>query len=184
MSFDHAGAELARSLYEESPMPVRDIAALSGVCERSVYRQAARHGWRRRRTRLAIWQQSFREQAPAEIAMVKRPLHLAKTHAGEDRRRALVARLWSAAEKHMASVEARLAQSLDDPLQAQSDIQLFALLSRSLQQLALLDRALAPEADDDEFPRSDEELRRELLRKMDALIAGQPAGVSREPDAG
>jgi len=42
MPFDPTTAELSRALYEHSPMPVRDIAALHGVCERSVYRYAAR----------------------------------------------------------------------------------------------------------------------------------------------
>jgi DNA-directed RNA polymerase specialized sigma24 family protein len=49
---------------------------------------------------------------------------------------------------------------------------------------AVLDRAYAPESEDDEFPQSDEVLRSELLRKMDALIAGAEAGLSGEPDVG
>jgi hypothetical protein len=66
MSFDPQAAELSRALYEDSPVSVREIAALHGVSERSVYRYAARHNWRRRRTRLAIWQQSFRPEMSAE----------------------------------------------------------------------------------------------------------------------
>lgn len=38
----------ARALYEDSPMPVRDIAALIGVTERTIYKYAAKGGWKRR----------------------------------------------------------------------------------------------------------------------------------------
>ena len=164
-------------------MPVRDIAALHGMCERSVYRYAARHGWRRRRTRLAIWQQTFREQASAEMSTMKISKRSAAVPEG-DIRRELVARLWQAAAKQVRAVEKRLALSADDPEKALADIQLMALLSRSLQQLTLLDRSFAPKTQDDEFPQSDDALRSELLRKMDALIAGTEAGLSGEPDAG
>ena len=91
MPVDPSTAELSRALYEHSPMPVRDIAALHGVCERSVYRYAARHNWRRRCTRLAIWQQTFREEAPAEKSRMKLRTHGAAEPDSEFRR-SLVAR--------------------------------------------------------------------------------------------
>ena len=41
-----------RALYEGGVVPVREIAALAGVSDRTIYKYAARHGWRPRVTRL------------------------------------------------------------------------------------------------------------------------------------
>jgi hypothetical protein len=40
--------ERARKLYEESAVPVREIARLAGVTERTIYKYVARHGWKKR----------------------------------------------------------------------------------------------------------------------------------------
>src|SRR5262245_56608871 len=40
--------EHARALHEGGAMPVREIARLAGVNERTLYRYVARGGWRRR----------------------------------------------------------------------------------------------------------------------------------------
>jgi hypothetical protein len=37
-----------RRLYEDSAVPVREIASLAGVSERTIYKYAARHGWKPR----------------------------------------------------------------------------------------------------------------------------------------
>ncbi len=46
-------AACARALYETSAVPVREIARLFGVCERTLYKHAARGGWARRHRRIA-----------------------------------------------------------------------------------------------------------------------------------
>jgi hypothetical protein len=38
----------ARALYEDSAVPVREIAAVAGVTERTIYKYAAKHGWKSR----------------------------------------------------------------------------------------------------------------------------------------
>ncbi len=38
----------ARKLYEETAVPVREIAAIAGVTERTLYKYAAKHDWRPR----------------------------------------------------------------------------------------------------------------------------------------
>jgi predicted transcriptional regulator len=38
----------ARALYERSSMPVREIARLCGVTERTIYKYAQKHGWKNR----------------------------------------------------------------------------------------------------------------------------------------
>ena len=40
--------ERVRALYEDSAVPVRDIAALAGVTERTIYKYAAKHNWKPR----------------------------------------------------------------------------------------------------------------------------------------
>lgn len=40
-----------RALYEGSAVPVRDIARLAGITERTVYKYVARHGWKKRYAR-------------------------------------------------------------------------------------------------------------------------------------
>ena len=40
--------EKARALYETSAVPVREIAALAGVTERTIYKYAAKHKWKPR----------------------------------------------------------------------------------------------------------------------------------------
>jgi hypothetical protein len=47
-----AVTERARALYEESIVPVREIARLAGVTERTLYKYARKLGWRPRVTRL------------------------------------------------------------------------------------------------------------------------------------
>jgi len=37
-----------RALYEDSAVPVREIARLAGVTERTIYKYAGKHGWKRR----------------------------------------------------------------------------------------------------------------------------------------
>ena len=38
----------ARALYEDSAVPVREIAAVAGVSERTIYKYAAKHAWKPR----------------------------------------------------------------------------------------------------------------------------------------
>jgi hypothetical protein len=37
-----------RALYEDSAVPVREIAAIAGVTERTIYKYVAKQGWKRR----------------------------------------------------------------------------------------------------------------------------------------
>jgi len=46
---DTALTAQARALYEDSAVPVREIARLSGVCERTLYKYVRKGGWQRRR---------------------------------------------------------------------------------------------------------------------------------------
>ena len=182
MHYASASIELARSLYEDSAITIRDIAALSGVGERTITRHAAAEGWRRR-GQGPVTARRFIENEPGERAVTASRNPSSASGETMDRRRKLVARLWDAVERQISDIEQRLDRPADDAshrLAAQE----FALISRTMQHVALLDRAVAPEAGQQEFPTSDDELQRDLLRKLDALVARRADPVPGKPDGG
>jgi hypothetical protein len=101
---------------------------------------------------------------------------------------ALVSRIWRTAEAQVREIEHRLKQ--DDPQseQRERDVRTLAVLVKALRELTALDeRKPAPQAerDDDYGPRDIDEFRRELARRMDALVASRTGGgISRAPDKG
>jgi hypothetical protein len=56
-----------RKLYEESAVPVREIAALAGVSERTIYKYAAKHAWKQRYR----WRHDRGWRARAKFAALK-----------------------------------------------------------------------------------------------------------------
>ena len=180
MSYDRTTVEFIRALYEDTTARMSDIAAIAGVGERTIVRYAKDECWRRRGRGTDYRRRLGRETSePHMNARSPRP----DAPGTPDRRRALVERLYAAAEKHLDAIEARLSREGDEPATLEAAVPHFALFSRAVQQIALIDRAIIPEGRNDEFPRSHDELRRELLRKMDALVAARTAAVSGEPGA-
>ena len=59
--------ERVRALYEDSAVPVREIAAVAGVTERTIYKYAAKHRWKMRYR----WAPHHRWRAAPEVAPVK-----------------------------------------------------------------------------------------------------------------
>jgi predicted transcriptional regulator len=59
--------ERARALYEDSAVPVREIARLAGVTERTIYKYAAKHAWKPRYR----WAQNRGWRARATFAPAK-----------------------------------------------------------------------------------------------------------------
>lgn len=104
------------------------------------------------------------------------------------RRLALVGRIWRSAEQQVDQIEARLAQAGYTPDACERDARALAVLVRTLRELSELEkrrpRAAAREKpeNDDSIPKDVDELRRELARRMQALIDSRTgAGVSSEP---
>jgi hypothetical protein len=182
MSYERPTVEFIRVLYESTTARISDIAAIAGVGERTIVRYAKDENWRRR-GRGTDYRRRLNREAP-ETEMSKHRSHSDGAPGTPDRRRALVERLYAAAEKHLDAIEARLAAGGGDVVPLESAVPHFALFSRTVQQIALIDQATTPAGHDDEFPRGDDELRRELTRKMDALVAARTGALSREPDAG
>lgn len=99
---------------------------------------------------------------------------------------ALVGRLWRTAEAQVRDIEDRLMRNQQQPDERERDARTLAVLVKTLRELTALDEADAgPETkDDDDGPRDIDEFRRDLARRMDALVASRTgAGVPGEPQA-
>jgi hypothetical protein len=100
-------------------------------------------------------------------------------------RLALVGRLWRTAEAQVREIEERLKRNEQQPDERERDARTLAVLVKTLRELTALDEIKnAPQADpdDDDGPRDIDEFRRELARRMDALVASRSgAAVPGEP---
>jgi transposase-like protein len=118
------------------------------------------------------------------------PLPQRIAHKGRSHRRkltgdrvALVARLWRTAEAQVCDIEDRLARHRQQPDDRERDARTLAVLVKTMRELAALDGSRdggASPADsehDDGGPRDLEEFRRELARRMEAIIAARTEAV-------
>lgn len=176
----------ARRLYEETPTPAREIAALLGGLEmRALYRIASRRGWKRHG-----WPRPETRRAAGKDE---------RKVAAEGGRRALVRKLERTVAREIAAIDARLrkhaaagqkdAQGIDHERHAKA----LATLARTLRELDAIDRAQADgaqaleregrragadagEDDDDGFPRDADALRDTLARRLGQLSRRRQAG--------
>jgi hypothetical protein len=93
-------------------------------------------------------------------------------------RTAVISKLWKAAQTQLASHEAHLAELPAGTAASEADAKTLATLARTVRELVALDSAAAGEggqSEDDPSPaeglRRVAELRRELARRMERLIA-------------
>jgi hypothetical protein len=102
-------------------------------------------------------------------------------------RGALVARMWRTAEKQVAEIEDRLKAAGIALDERESNARTLAIVAKTLRELSAVDEAaekprrkgrkqLPDDDSDDEPPRDIEELRRELSRKIEALIGVRTDG--------
>ena len=107
-----------------------------------------------------------------------------------DARRQLVARLWRAAEQQVGDIEERLKIIGQESPERERDARALAVLVKTLRELETFDDAHpAPatrtESEDDDAGRRDiDEFRRELARKMDALVARREARARGDTPSG
>ena len=97
---------------------------------------------------------------------------------------ALVGRLWRTAEAQVRDIEERLARHGQEPDDRARDARTLAVLVKTMRELLALDNirdGAAPPAgsehDDDAGPRDLDEFRRELARRMDAIVAARTEDV-------
>jgi hypothetical protein len=94
-------------------------------------------------------------------------------------RKTLVRRIWRTADAQVRDIEDRLAATRPEPVERERDARMLAVLVKTLRELAALDEAAsgpskrAEPEDDDPVPRDIDEFRRELARRIDALVASR-----------
>jgi len=95
-----------------------------------------------------------------------------------DKRIAMTARLWRAAAAQVREIEQCLRRKEQPAGERERTARAIAVLAKTMRELTLFDeRNKAPQVkDDDAGPRDIDEFRRELARRMDALVASRAGG--------
>lgn len=90
-------------------------------------------------------------------------------------RKSLIARLWRTAERQVCDIETRLSSNEQASADRERDARSLAVLVRTLRELSKFDAAREQPAceDDDLGARDIDEFRRDLARRMDALVQGR-----------
>jgi hypothetical protein len=106
-------------------------------------------------------------------------------------RKAVIGKLWKAAQTQLEAHEAHLAELPAGTAASEADAKTLATLARTVRELVALDSAAAGEggkSEDDLSPaeglRRVEELRRELARRMERLIADHAGEAVSQAAAG
>lgn len=91
----------------------------------------------------------------------------------------LIAKLWSTAERQVREIEKRLRIGGQEPTERERDARVLAITVRTLRELRALDAAQSqqePASGDEQQYDNLDDFRRELARKMDAIVALRTAG--------
>ena len=169
-----------RRLYEQTRMPCADIAALLGIAERTFFTRVRKWGWRRRMSRIP---QEDPARAPDEPA----PALPAPASAAPEST-AIAARIERLVERELTAIEkviARHGLDQEHTEQVERSARVLASLSRTLQEMKRLEQKDARHKDDnDRGPADPDEFVRDLVRRMDEIVARRTGPVRDEPDGG
>jgi hypothetical protein len=117
--------------------------------------------------------------APLPLPKIPRRLGGLRIMRSPSRRKSVVARIWRNAEAQVERIEKRLAESGMATEDFERDTRSLAVVVRTLRELEALDakrnkgKQQKP-TNDEPVPRDIRELRRELVRKMEALLQDEP----------
>ena len=114
--------ELARRLFEQSPLTVARIAGIVGIHESSLYRIARRQGWKPRKVGIfngndRTFARRFHMEAAGAAKSRLKPAEVARAFVGQSpealaaEREAIVGRLWDKARVEIAKKEEREANA-------------------------------------------------------------------------
>jgi hypothetical protein len=178
----------ARRLYEETTVPVPDIAAMLGVSVSVFSRQTRRLGWRPRKRR-HLWPAPEMTAAAASASSAASENAAASSappaHPHSPGERVQIAvRLQRAVERELAAMEkivAQLGATSGHAGEAERAARTLASLARTLKEVMRLDLPPQPPADDESVPRDFDELRRALSEKLERLVAEQPGALPEDP---
>jgi hypothetical protein len=174
-----------RRLYEETRVPVDDIAGLLGIGARTFYTRLRKWGWRRRILRIP---QDGPPPPPAVVVAIADVPNDAAAPAAAPDTVSVAERIQRAVERELHAVErivARLKPS-EQPAEAERVARVLASLARTLQEVTRLNEAAvkpSKERDADPVPDDPDELVGELVRRMEEFTRNWPDTIHDEPPA-
>jgi hypothetical protein len=190
-----------RDLYENGLTSVEEIAARMKISRSTLYARMREGKWQRRRYSPS----AAADEAPVVALAVPAPAPaLADGPSVEDKRgepqqsvadkvtvekrAALFARAFRAAEWQMDSIEAAMKQLNATPAPFERNARALAMLNRSLRDVLILTKAdetaLANETDNNLIPRDMDQFRRELAQRIQRLVDAERRRESESPGAG
>jgi hypothetical protein len=176
-----------RRLYEQTMVPVREIAALFGVSPTTLQDRIVAWGWQRRRYDTRSVDLVIARHAAAKPGAPEGAAPSALPPALPQERAAVAARVQATVERELTAV-GRVLDVLgpSDRDEAERTARTLASLARTLREVALINRteeAAAPDdIDDDPIPRDIDEFRRELTRRIRKFIEARRNGAGRLRD--
>ncbi len=168
----------ARRLYEQTAVPVSDIADMMGLSRTALYNRLPKLGWTIRRDRTA----TIPERAEGEAALSPAGAVMMDAEAAAQQRVIVAQRLMAIVEREMDAIE-RIVAVLrpSDSREAEHSARTLASVSRTMRDIALLAKPAdeAPTDDDnrDTVPRNIDEFRIALAARIEAIIESRPAGA-------
>lgn len=155
---------LARRLYQDG-VAVRDIVAAAGIKLGTLYR---------------CLDGDFPDGTGVDPAPVPLRHQGVRVRQRMGSRAALVARMWKTAERQVEEIEDRLKAAGLELAERESNARTLAIVAKTLRELSIVDEAKQTrkgrkrppddDIDDDPVPRDINEFRRELARRIDALV--------------
>jgi hypothetical protein len=104
-------------------------------------------------------------------------------------RKALVARLWRAADRQVAEIEERLKAVGLEVSESESNARTLAIVAKTLREISAIDasartrgKTVPTDKDDEAVPRNIDDLRQALARKLAAFAAGTEDPVPGKPE--
>lgn len=163
-----------RRLYEQTRVPVPEIAALLGVSCATLQVRITEWQWRRRRYDTRSVDLVLARRAPAKPDVPGDTAPVSGQVLPQDRT-GVAARVQDVVERELKAVE-RVLDVLgpSDRGEAERTARTLASLARTLRELAFINRteetATSDEPDDDPIPRDIDEFRYELARRIHAFV--------------
>jgi hypothetical protein len=188
-----------RDLYENGLTSIEEIAARMKISRSTLYARMREGKWQRRRySPSAAADEVVAMTVPAPVPAMpdgpsvedKRcePQQSVADKVTVEKRAALFARAFRAAEWQMDSIEVAMKQLNATPAPFERNARALAMLNRSLRDVLILTKAdetaLANETDNNLIPRDMDQFRRELAQRIQRLVDAERRRESESPGAG
>jgi len=183
-----------KRLYEQTTTPLRDVAAMMGICRRTLENRIREWNWTRRRTatRPIELHHALRGAVIAAITDKSASAGASLVPVTPQQRMAIVLRIQETVEDELAAVKRVLDKVAPaKPDETEQCARTLASISHTLRDLATImqpepETPPANETDNDNLPHDIDEFREELARRIRALIDAEQTGASEDSrdDAG